>query len=90
MNDPNLRRLLEIANKKANSPRHYAFMERQFTNFDIAAATAAGVREELLRVFIETHHRLQETSFSQLGVNVIWVENHDETPMLLQRIRSGK
>lgn len=90
MNDPNLRRLLEIANKKANSPRHYAFMERQFTNFDIAAATAEGIREDLLRVFIETHHRLQETSFSQLGVNVIWVEDHDEIPRLLQRIRSGK
>lgn len=34
MNDPNLRRIIDIANKKADSPRHFVFLKKENEEFD--------------------------------------------------------
>ena len=75
MKDPNLRRLLEIANKdRGTSVRHYVFLERKSFSDDIE-------KEEI-------DFQTREDMFADLGVNVIWYksnDNHKELPLLLQR-----
>lgn len=76
MEDPNLRRLLEIATKDCEKAvRHYVFLERKcFTNDEDKAERDYQIREDIL---------------ADLGLNVIWYEgkdNHKELPELLKHL----
>lgn len=76
MKDPNLRRLLEIANgERSKMVRHYVFLERiSEYNEDVKCERDFQTREDLL---------------ADLGLNVIWYkgnDNHKELPDLLYRL----
>src|SRR3712207_4187965 len=87
LTDPNLRRLLDIAARKGNRSRHFAFLRRE-----LASLTGPGAKNgRRLQPVVGTavsnvHHEIQESSFQQLGVNVIWVEEHEEIPPLLDSL----
>ena len=77
MTDPNLRRILDIAHgigreKKKELP-HYAFMRRETNN---------GLSESQAKENI----RIQKEILNNLGINVIWVDNFDEIPKLIDEI----
>lgn len=76
MKDPNLRRLLEIANGyRGKEVRHYAFLERK------SKCKTAIKREE--------DFQIRENMLADLGINVIWYSghnNHKQLPKLLQYI----
>ena len=76
MKDPNLRRLLEIANGyRGKEVRHYAFLERK------SKCKTALKREE--------DFQIREDMLADLGINVIWYSgrnNHKQLHMLLQYI----
>ncbi|HZG74531.1 MAG TPA: SIR2 family protein [Paenibacillus sp.] len=88
MTDPNMRRLLDIAAKKNKDkdPKHYVILKRQLPS-ELGTYDNA-VRNTVVESYITVHHRLQETSFQELGLNIIWVENYDEIPNILDQIRS--
>lgn len=75
LNDPNLRRLLEIAKRDTSkSVKHYVFMERKSAYDELEKA--------------EKDFQTREDMFADLGLNVIWYkgnDEHKELPMLLQR-----
>ena len=75
MNDPNLRRLLEIAQRgSSRSVRHYVFLERKSAYEQIEKA--------------EKDFQTREDMLADLGLNVIWYrgkDNHKELPELLKR-----
>lgn len=75
MNDPNLRRLLEVAQRDSGrSVRHYAFLERKSAYDEIEKA--------------EKDFQTREDMLADLGLNVIWYkgdDNHKELPELLKR-----
>ena len=75
LNDPNLRRLLEIAQRDSGrSVRHYAFLERKSAYDEIEKA--------------EKDFQTREDMLADLGLNVIWYkgdDNHKELPELLKR-----
>lgn len=75
LNDPNLRRLLEIAQRDTSkSVKHYVFMERKSAYDELEKA--------------EKDFQTREDMFADLGLNVIWYkgnDEHKELPMLLQR-----
>ena len=78
LNDPNLRRLLDIAQRgSGKSVRHYVFLERKssFVENDIA----------------EKDFMIREDMLADLGLNVIWYKGNDEhreLPELLKRFLS--
>ena len=91
LTDPNLRRLLEIAAKSTDRPKHFAFLPRvsleKFTKYDgknvVRAPTGVSKR------FLDRHHSLNEEVMRELGVNVIWYESYDEIPKILHSIGKG-
>lgn len=83
MTDPNLRRLLSIATRKFEEPKHFVIMKRQ--SF-LELSTETGIRKDILENFTVVNQELQENFFKSIGVNVIWVEDYDEIPQLLNSI----
>lgn len=91
LTDPNLRRLLEISANSIDKPRHFAFMRRiTYEKFSTDGEKSA-VRAPATTVkrFLERHHKLNEEVMRELGVNIIWYENYDEIPTILQKIGKG-
>ncbi|WP_418068277.1 SIR2 family protein [Ralstonia pseudosolanacearum] len=90
MADPNLRRLLEIAQRGAGESRHYAFMKRVSAE-KFMAAEADNVDDLFVdpgtaRQFLQRHYALTETLMRELGVKVIWFEHFDEIPAMLSNV----
>lgn len=84
MTDPNLRRLLSIATRKYETPKHFVFMKRQsFNDLD----NRSKVTGEALETFTIVNQELQESFFKELGLYVIWVDKYDEIPEILDLIR---
>lgn len=83
MNDPNLRRLLDISQYGINRdsatdrPCHYAILERKPLNTN--APNPAKDAE---------HFAMQERMMADLGINIIWFDhgNYDDIPKILKRI----
>lgn len=83
MNDPNLRRLLDISRYGVNRdsatdrPCHYALLERKPLNENISDAAKD-----------EEHFAMQEHMMADLGINIIWYDHkkYDEIPKILKRI----
>ena len=92
MNDPNLRRLLDISRNGAGiinegiesiEPKHYAIMERK--SLDENNPVSYKDNE---------HIENMEQMMEQLGINIIWYDNppgskHSEVPKILKAIRTG-
>jgi hypothetical protein len=81
LTDPNHRRLLEITAKKTSSINHYAILT------DHWRGQAAKKLSEKTQVLASAFKKLEEESYRNLGINVIWVGNHAEIPNLLAEIR---
>ena len=65
LNDPNLRRLLEIAQRgSSKSVRHYVFLERK-SEYEIIEKA-------------EKDFQIRENMLADLGLNVIWYKGNDE------------
>lgn len=85
LDDPNLRRLLEIAQTGSNAPKHFAFLKR----ISIEEFSEENKSKETLSLhmsFLERHHNLQELMFSELGINIIWFEEFEELSQLLGQL----
>ena len=77
MTDPNLRRLLDISRSGGDKDnRHYAFLQRKplFSLDEIDKNTI--------------HYNTIEFQLSDLGVHVIWYEQHNEVPEMIRKIIS--
>lgn len=85
MTDPNMRRLLEIAAQKRiendGDCQHYAIMRR------FRIKESAGV--DSIQSFERANETLQESFFKELGVNVIWIDEFSEIPMILKQIKGN-
>lgn len=85
MTDPSLRRLLDIAARKSKRANHYVFMKR-FSPLDFSTEPNL-IRQEVIDGFLAAHYGLQEASFQELGLNIIWIESFDEIPSILISLR---
>ena len=91
LTDPNLRRLLEISAKSIDKSKHFAFMKRiTYKNFSTEGEkSVVRAPSGVVKRFLDRHHKLNEGVLRELGVNVIWYEQYDEIPTLLQSISKG-
>jgi hypothetical protein len=81
MTDPNLRRLLEIAQIKKPGARHYVILKDNWT------PTAKKRASKTLRVIGRVFRGLEETSLSRLGISVIWVQKHSQIASIISTIK---
>ena len=84
--DPNLRRLLAISARSIEEPKHYVILKKQ--EFKKSEDTKNEIRDETLQVFANVNQVLQEKTFQELGLNIIWVESYEEIPSILDSIRT--
>ncbi len=88
MTDPNLRRLLEIASRSIEKPKHYAFLKRisieEFTTDN--SKRVVNAPQITIKTFLDRHHSLNEEVLKELGVNIIWYENYEDIPKIITEI----
>lgn len=79
--DPNLRRLLDIAAKKNNVPKHYIILKRN------SLPECSNIRDNVRQSMLSAHHALYEKYFNDLGLNIIWCEDYDDFPQIINQIK---
>tara|TARA_R110002074_G_scaffold46113_1_gene118996 strand:+ start:578 stop:907 length:330 start_codon:yes stop_codon:yes gene_type:complete len=79
--DPNLRRLFSIHSQKSASCKHYILLERQFK-------PSISEKSSKTQEFSKLHHKIQEDTFKEIGLNVIWYNEHTEVPSILEELRN--
>ena len=91
LTDPNLRRLLEIASKSIEKPKHFAFMRRLTSKkFKIGdRGHPLKIPNTMIDRFLDRHHSTNEELMRELGVTLIWYEDYSDIPKILDRIRGG-
>jgi hypothetical protein len=97
MTDPNLRRLLEIANRTKNGLRHVALLKRTdpaamvkdacpLADAKCSRHDGAAVDKRVVDSVLAAHHQIWEDALGELGVRVLWYEAHSEIPSLIREI----
>ena len=88
MTDPNLRRLLEIASRSIERPKHYAFLKRisidEFATDN--SKKLVNAPQATIKTFLDRHHSLNEEVLKELGVNIIWYETYEDIPKIINEI----
>jgi hypothetical protein len=82
LQDPNIRRLLDIAFRKNHSIRHYAILKKDI----IDIRNTKRIRGEVLSQYANVDQLLLEKSYNELGLNVIWVDSYDEIPQIIDSL----
>ncbi|OIJ39077.1 hypothetical protein BK820_01960 [Acinetobacter sp. LCT-H3] len=85
MDDPNLRRLLDIVSNPSVESKHYAILKRVKQD-SLISERSTEEEINLAKNFLQSHHHLQEAIFKDLGVNIIWYEEYSDIPDILEML----
>lgn len=95
MTDPNLRRLLEIANRTNDRARHVAFLRRTKATTGMSSCPMSDencdrhtpdIDARVESTILSAHHGIWEQSLGELGVQIAWFEDFVEIPTLIEAI----
>lgn len=96
MQDPNLRRLLDISRKMnaTDKPSHYAFLPRtkqeayclNEKSCKFVQTSQSLIDKKKQKDIYDINYTVLENIYRQLGVNVIWYESYDEIPGLVEQV----
>ncbi|EOR10003.1 SIR2 family protein [Acinetobacter tandoii] len=90
MTDPNLRRLLDISARNIERSKHYAFMKRlalkSFAYDNKSTKNPVIDNLEGAEKFLQRHHNLNEELMKELGVTIIWYEDYDDIPFIIEEV----
>lgn len=78
LTDPNLRRLLDVAKRNNEKPRHFAFLPRN------SVVNSGTVDQDALEAYKDIDLSLREKYYATMGLNIIWVDDFNEIPEILQ------
>src|SRR5690606_7328406 len=102
LNDPNIRRLLDIAHKQKGNKKkhHYIFkrrMDKDRLSNDLKKILESEVVkdntlasldfDETIKSLSEIHERFEENDSASFGVKTIWIDKWEEIPEMLKKIR---
>ena len=81
LTDPNLRRLLDVAARSNEKPRHYALMKRpQFSK-------TTGISKSEIDTYKKIDMNIKEKCFSAMGINIIWINEYKEIQDILKWLK---
>lgn len=80
LTDPNLRRLLDVATRNNEKPRHYAFLRRNNLSH------SENVNPEALNFYKSIDLSLREKYYATMGLNIIWIDEFEEIPHILNSL----
>lgn len=80
LTDPNLRRLLDVAKRNNEKPRHFAFLRRN------NVVNEGKVDQKALEIYKDIDLSLREKYYATMGLNIIWVDAFEEIPHILQSL----
>lgn len=80
LTDPNLRRLLDVAARSGESPRHYAFLKKKQIG---EINSDKPVNKKIREVYQKMDDNIQTAYYRNLGLNIIWIDDYEEIPALL-------
>lgn len=83
LEDPNVRRLLDVYWRSCEEPRHYAILKRKTLK---ATEEMQNLYPDRLRQYQQMDDNIRDNYFRSIGINVIWVDNYDEVPVVLRQI----
>ena len=98
MNDPNLRRLLDVAHKmnKTNEDPHFAFLKRtKMEDYCIPGVEKSCKYVHISKSLVDSKKQKEiydlnygviEKIFRELGVQVIWYEEHNDLPDIIAEV----
>lgn len=94
LTDPNIRRLLDIANKQKvyNKKFHYILMvkENKSKLTEKINLTDSPKDQKITDSLLNMHEQFMENDFSSFGLKTIWLNNYNEIPSILKSIRENK
>lgn len=80
LTDPNLRRLLDVAARNGETPRHYAILKRKrFGNQNENQL----VNRDIMELYQKIDNNIQKAYYQKLGLNIIWIDDFEEIPVIL-------
>lgn len=84
LNDPNLRRLLDVASRGNDKPRHFAFMKRP------SIKPVKGISKQDIELYKQIDISIRNNCYSSMGINIIWVDDYKEITDILLWIKGKK
>lgn len=81
LTDPNMRRVADIAYKVTES-RHYAILKRE----EIRCPENILPEDKAYKLYQDFYWHNRNAYYNSLGIHVIWIDNYDEIPNILERI----
>lgn len=82
LNDPNLRRLLDITYQKRQMNKHYAILKKLF----VSESEFEEIDQNALNEFKKIDLNLKTFFYEKIGLNIIWIDEYNEIPEILKRI----
>lgn len=79
LNDPNLRRLLDVALRDGEKPRHYAILKKR----RLKTKDNVEINPSVFKAYEIIDNSIRESYFWSLGINIIWINDYDEIPGIL-------
>jgi hypothetical protein len=83
-----LRRLLEIAKERTKVSKHFIILKRTGKEDFLNNFNGSKPDEKAIEAIIDVHHKLQEISFDEIGLNVIWIDEYPEIENVLNKIKN--
>jgi hypothetical protein len=80
LEDPNIRRLLDVVNRQYPTVQHYAILTRK--------KPAGRLRSDRKAVHRNLMESMETEAFKTIGVKVLWVDSYKEVPAILEKINS--
>lgn len=79
LTDPNLRRLLDVASKNDENPRHYAILIKE----EKKKKNKKTVNKDILELYQKIDNNIKTAYYNTLGLNIIWIDDYKEIPDIL-------
>ena len=83
LTDPNLRRLLDVASRNNEKPRHFALLKRP----QIRKTSDISLKD--IKVYQKIDMSIKEKCFSMMGINIIWIDDFKEICDILNGLKSN-